>query len=99
MAGLGGQGFGGSQLITADTVITTVPTRVWMIHILSGVSAGEISLRNGGTTATIFITETGTANTGLTITYGEQGVLFPNGLSLTEDTAPTSTLVVLSTEV
>ena len=99
MAGLGGQGFGGIRLITADTAITTVPTRVWMIHILSGASAGEVSLRNGGTGDTIHVVETGTANTGRTITYGEQGVLFPAGLALTEDTAPTSTLVVFSTEV
>ena len=98
MAGIG-QGFAGSTLITADTAITTVPTRVWAIHILSGASAGEVSLRNGGTTDTIFVVETGTANTGATITYGEFGVLFPAGLSLTEDTAPTSTLIMFSTEV
>ena len=97
MAGIG-QGFAGSRLITADTAITTKPTRVWAIHILSGAGAGEVSLRNGGTTDTIFVTETGTADTGATITYGEFGILFPNGLSLTEDTAPTSTLVMFSVE-
>lgn len=90
----------GSQLVTADAAVSSAGTavRVFAIHILStGGGAAVVSLRAGSTVgATIWITETGTVSTGKTITYGTQGVLFPNGCFVDVDANTTSVLVTYS---
>jgi len=90
----------GNQLVLANGVVGTSgnPIRVFSIHILSGASAGVVQFRNGtADTDTIFVQETGLANTGATFNYAG-GVRFPDGCFLDEDTAPTSTLVVFTEE-
>ena len=85
----------GNQLVTENGVVGTSgnPIRVFSIHILSGASAGVVQLRNGtADTDTIYVQETGIANTGATFNYAG-GIRFPAGCFLDEATAPTSTLV------
>ena len=91
----------GSQLVgTTDAAIQASGTavRVFMIHIISGGSGAVVSLRNGtSASATAFITQTGTANTGATFTYGTQGMLFPSGCFVDVDVNTTSVLVTYNT--
>lgn len=75
------QSFGGTQNVTADTIIGEVgkATRIFAIHVISG-TASVVALRSGETVSgTIWIQETGTANTGKTFSYGQYGALFPSG--------------------
>lgn len=79
----------------AEAVAAGVPVRVKMMHILSGAGGGAVvSLKNNGTSGTIYVTQTGTASTGVTFYYGEDGIKFPNGCFVDVDTNTTS--VVLS---
>lgn len=89
----------GSQLLAADGAVGTSGTavRVFMMHIISGGTPAVVSLRSGTSTAgTIRVTETGTANTGATFTYGMQGLLFPSGCFLDLDGNTTSVLVTFN---
>ena len=62
------------------------PIRIYALNILSDATAGQLVLRNGIVdTAAIYIREVGTASTGKTVTYGEQGMLFPNGCFYDQD--------------
>ncbi len=87
----------GTQLITADGVVgaASVAVRIFAIHILSGAGGGAVvSLRSGAVVGgTIWVTETGTASTGKTFTYGLQGILFPSGCFVDVDTNTTSVAV------
>lgn len=87
-------GIGGSKVMTASGVVHAQgkAVRVFSVHIISGGTAGVVSLKSGGASGDIYLKETGSANTGKTIEYGK-GVRFPDGLYLTEDTAPTSTTI------
>ena len=90
------QGVGGSQLVTADLAVGTSgkPIRVLSIHILSGGTGGVVKLRLGtAVTDTIWVQETGTANTGATFTYGKYGFLFSSGCFCDIDANVTSCLV------
>jgi hypothetical protein len=72
----------------ADTVIGSSgkPIRLWAVNILSDSTAGQLVLRNGIVdTAAIYIREVGTASTGKTVVYGEEGILFPNGMFYDQD--------------
>lgn len=73
----------------ATAIGTTAGTavRVFTVHIISGAGgASVVSLRNGASAGgTIYITETGTANTGKTFNYGDQGVWFPAGCFVSTD--------------
>lgn len=85
-----------TTLLTADGVVGTsgAATRVFFFHIISGGTAAVVSLRNGTTvTSTIYITETGTINTGRTLAYGANGILFPAGCFCDVDVNTTSVLV------
>lgn len=90
----------GTQLITADGVVNSasVAVRIFSIHILSGGGgAAVVSLRNGAVVGgTIWVTETGTASTGKTFSYGTQGILFPSGCFVDVDANTTSVAVVYS---
>jgi hypothetical protein len=73
-------------------------TRIFAMHIISG-TAAVVSLRDGQTVSgTIYIKETGTANTGKTFTYGRFGMLFPDGCFLDLDANTTSALVSYAQE-
>ena len=62
------------------------PVRVWAVNILSDSTAGQLVLRNGTTdSSTIYIREVGVADTGKTVAYGEEGILFPNGCFYDQD--------------
>lgn len=87
----------GTKLITVDAEATVAgkPTRVKCIHILSGAGGGAVvSLKNNGSGGTVFVTETGTASTGKTFYYSEDGILFPQGCFVDVDTNTTSVAVV-----
>ena len=88
----------GTQLITADGVVLSAAraVRIFTIHIISGAGGGAVvNLRSGSVVgATIWITETGTASTGITFNYGTQGVLFPSGCFVDVDANTTSVAVV-----
>lgn len=89
----------GSVLITADgpVDVSGVPTRIYSIHIISGGTPAVVSLKNGtSSSATAWITETGTASTGATFRYGTYGALFPNGCFVDVDGNTTSVLVSYS---
>lgn len=100
------QNFVGSVLATtaAGQTIGTLGNkiRVFAIHLISGGTAGIITLKNGpDPNGTIFIQETAAVvSTGNTITYGDYGVLFPNGCFYEEvvDANVTSTLVSFEQE-
>ena len=90
----------GSQLITADGVVGTsgLPVRIFSIHIISG-TAAVVSLKTGAATCgAIWVTETGTLNTGKTFNYGEQGLRFPAGCFVDVDANTTSVLVTYAKE-
>lgn len=77
--------------------------RVFSLHLISGGTAGIIKLYNGtSTSGTIYIQETaGTVSTGNDFSYGESGVLFPNGCFYEEviDANVTSTLISYEVEL
>lgn len=94
------QGFAGTQNVTADALVgkAGLPTRVFAIHVISG-TASVVALRNGqSVSGTVWIQETGTANTGKTFTYGEYGALFPNGCFVDVDANIVSCQVVFAQE-
>jgi hypothetical protein len=85
---------------TGDSLIGEAKkaTRVFALHIISG-TAAVVALRDGQTVSgTIYIQETGTANTGKTFTYGRFGMLFPDGCFLDLDVNTTSALIAYSQE-
>jgi hypothetical protein len=98
------QNYVGTQNVlqaTGDSLIGEAgkATRVFAMHIISG-TAAVVALRNGQAVGgTIYLQETGTANTGKTFTYGEFGMLFPAGCFLDLDANTTSALVAYSQEV
>jgi len=91
----------GTKILTADGEATAanIPTRVFSIHIISGGTAGVVSLKNNGASGTIYVTETGSINTGKTIYFGTHGMLFPNGCYVDVDANTTSVLLSLRKEV
>ena len=89
----------GSALITADGVLGTAdaPTRVFNIHIISGGTAGVVSLNSGDEVGdTAHITETGTASTGATFDYGTKGQVFAIGVFVNVDANVTSVKIAYS---
>lgn len=88
----------GTKIVTEDGEATAAntPTRIKTMHILSGGGgAAIVSLKNNGSSGTIYVTETGTTSTGKTFYYGEDGILFPNGCYVDVDTNTTSVILVL----
>jgi len=90
----------GTQLITEDGVLGTSgkPIRVFSVHLISGATASELTLRNGTlVSSTIYAQETGTADTGATFNYNG-GVRFPAGCFVDVDANATSALFVYTEE-
>lgn len=83
----------GSVLLTASGAVGVAgkPKIIYGVHVISG-TASVVTLKNNGTTGTIYIKETGTANTGKTFIYPE-GFLFPTDCFYTADGNQTSVLV------
>jgi len=78
----------GSINLTADSAVGTSgkPIRLFAVNMLSGGTAGQLVLRNGTSdSASIWIREVGTANTGKTVEYGKHGILFPEGCFYDDD--------------
>ncbi len=91
----------GTQAIASgtDAAIGTSgrAVRVFTLHLISDGTATVSSLRNGtSASATIYVTETGTINTGKTINYGDEGMLFPAGCFLDVDTHATGGIVTFN---
>ena len=95
MAGLAGTKYTAedAQINDAGDVI-----RVYAMHIISGGTAGIVSLKNGGASGTVYITEDGSANVGETFVYGTHGVLFPDGCYIDVDANTTSVVVAYRKE-
>lgn len=92
----------GSILVTADGELIAAGNtiRVFNIHILSGGGGGAVvSLKNGGASGTVWITETGTTSTGKTFDYGINGLLFTNGCFVDVDANTTSVLLSCRKEI
>lgn len=72
----------GFQTFTGDAVLHSSGTAViiYGINLVSGGSGGVVALRAGtDVTGTIVIQENGTAGQGKTVSYGENGIVFPTG--------------------
>lgn len=81
-------------LTSSGQVDGTNAIRVFAMHVISDGTAGVTSLRNGTDgSATIFITETGTINTGKTALYGDRGHVFPSGCYASLDGHSTSVAI------
>jgi hypothetical protein len=97
-------GIAKSQLMVADGIagVSGKPIRIFSIHILAaGADVPEIKLYSGiATGGTIYVQQKGTANTGATFEFGENGFLFPNGCYYEEvtDAHVTSTLITFTQE-
>jgi len=78
----------GSKLLSASGEIGAVagkPVRLFAIHLVSGGTAGVVTLKNNGSSGTAYVTETGTVNTGKTVDYSDAGMFFPNGCYVSFD--------------
>jgi len=88
----------GTQAIASGTDAAVgssgAAVRVFTVHIISDGTAGVAILRNGTSTAgAAYVTESGTINTGKTINYGTQGMVFPSGCFLDVDSHVTAGIV------
>jgi len=95
------RGMSGAEQHTADSVVGVSgrPIRLWAVNMLSGGTAGQLVLRNGtADTDTIWVREVGTVSTGKTVTYGDEGFLFPDGLFYDDDSNFTSVTFQFSDE-
>lgn len=85
-----------TKIVTADGALRTYNAgegeRVFNLHILSAGTASPVSLYNGSPAGTLYIKETGTANTGKTIDFGVNGIWFPLGCYI--DVDPTNIVSV-----
>lgn len=78
----------GSVQKTADAAVgpSGKPIRLFAVNMLSGGTAGQLVLRNGTADSDdIWVREVGTVNTGKTVSYGENGILFPAGCFYDDD--------------
>lgn len=87
------RGMSGAEQHTVDSAVGVSgrAIRLWAVNMLSGGTAGQLVLRNGTTdTDPIWVREVGTVSTGKTVTYGDEGILFPDGLFYDDDSNFTS---------
>jgi len=87
----------GTQILGASGVIgvSAKPVRIFTVHIVCGTAA--IAHVTAATQAgTAVLKETGTANTGKTINYGDQGIYFPTGAYCSFETNVTRVVVTYS---
>ena len=92
----------GAISITSDGAVGTSgkPIRLWAVNMLSAGTAGQLVLRNGTSdSAAIWIREVGTINTGKTVPYGNQGILFPLGMFYDDDSNFTGVTIQYSEEL
>ena len=95
-------GRSGAESHTADSVVGTSgrPIRLYAVNMLSGATAGQLVLRNGiSDTAAILVREVGVIDTGKTVEYGVEGMLFPNGLFYDDDSNFTGVTFQFSEEL
>lgn len=83
----------GSTLLTGSGAVGVAgkPKVIYGLHVISG-TASVVILKNNGTGGTIYIKQTGTANTGATFVFPE-GFFFPTDCFYTADGNQTSVLV------
>lgn len=60
-------------------------TRLYSFHILSSASAGTVNLHNSTDLINPRMTMIGTLATGRNFSFGEKGIVFPNGLTAISD--------------
>lgn len=84
----------GSAYLTASGAVGVAgkPKMIYGVHIISGGTAGVLSLKNNGTGGTLYLAGTGTINQGVTFNYSE-GFFFPTDCYCTVDGNTTSVLV------
>ena len=74
--------------------------RVFNINVNSGAGGnGVVELRNGGAAGDIYVVVTGTASTGVSFEFGDQGYLFLNGCYANIDANVDSIAVTLVKEM
>ena len=86
---------------STDSVIGKLgsPVRVFQKTVLSDGTAGVCILRNGvDTNGTVFVNSTNTINKSVTLTFGEEGILFPAGCFADVDAHCIATLITYRVE-
>lgn len=90
------------NVATTDQAVGTSgkPTRVFQITVLSDGTAGVSLLRNGtSTSGTIYVNPTNVVNKSATVSFGEEGILFPGGCFADVDAHCIATLITYRQEV
>ena len=87
----------GSQIVPTSTSVAIgiagQAKMVYSVTLISGATAGVLSLKNGSTSGgTLYLSGTGTINQGVTFNYSE-GFFFPGGCFAATDSNTTSILV------
>jgi hypothetical protein len=85
----------GTQILAASGAIgvASKPVRLFSIHVVCGTAANAF-IHSGGSGGTACLKEIGTANTGKTINYGDQGMYFPSGAYCSFETNVTRVVAV-----
>lgn len=94
---IGVQRHGSTYLTTSGAVgiakgSSAEPKIIYSIHVISGATPSLVTLKDNGSSGTIYIQELGTANQGQTFNYPE-GKFFPNDCYYTADGNQTSVLI------
>lgn len=90
---MAGRTHGSSYLTTSGAVgVASKPKMIYALTVISGATAAVVQLKNGGSSGTIYIQETGTINKGVTFNYSE-GFFFPTDCFYTADGNQTSVLI------
>ena len=85
-----------------DSVIgvSGAPTRVFQLTVLSDGTAGVSLLKNGKTSGgTIYVNPTNVVNKTATVSFGEEGIVFPGGCFADVDAHCIATLITYRNEV
>lgn len=71
-------------------------TRLYSFHVISGASGGSVTLYDSADLVNPRMVMVGTASTGKNFSFGEKGVVFPGGLTDTNDANVTTVLFNIS---
>lgn len=95
-------GQSGTKLITADGELLGAGDRIRIntLHIICGAGGnGVVLLKSGGSGGTVWVSETGTASKGVTFSYGESGIVLPNGCYVDIDANVVSVAITCYKEI
>jgi hypothetical protein len=90
---MAGRTHGSAYLTASGSVgIAGKPKMIYSATIISGATAGVLSLKDNGSSGTLYLAGTGTINQGVTFNY-QEGFFFPHDCYCTVDANTTSVLV------